>query len=60
MKRYCEICGKLIPTARLAVLPDTHRCVRCAAEKGSDIVFKQRTVGMDIETYKDLLSATRS
>jgi len=27
---------------------------------GTDLITARRTVGMDIETYKDLLSATRS
>lgn len=60
MERLCEICGHVIPNARLEALPDTHRCVVCAAKKGSDIMVKNYAVGMDIDTYKDLLSATRS
>ena len=32
-KRYgrCELCSEPIPSARLAALPATRRCVRCAA-----------------------------
>ncbi|HHW10669.1 MAG TPA: hypothetical protein GXX29_11920 [Firmicutes bacterium] len=60
MRRRCEICHKLIPAARLEVLPETKRCVDCARRKGSDVVVKRVSTGMDIETYKDLLGATRS
>jgi len=27
----CEICGERIPPARLAILPETRFCVKCAA-----------------------------
>ena len=60
MTRPCEICGKPIPAERLAALPQTRRCVKCAATVCTDLITARRTVGMDIETYKDLLSATRS
>ncbi len=58
--RRCVICGKLIPNERLKALPQTKRCVDCAREKGSDIVGKKADIGMDADTYKDLLGATRS
>jgi len=56
----CQICGRPIPAERLRALPETHRCVTCADKNGSDIVLKHHDVGMDIDTYKDLLGATRS
>jgi hypothetical protein len=60
MARVCDICGKEIPEERLKALPDTRRCVECATKNGSDVVAKKHNVGMDIETYKDLLGATRN
>lgn len=60
MSRVCQICGRPIPAERLRALPETHRCVTCADKNGSDIVLKHHDVGMDIDTYKDLLGATRS
>ncbi len=60
MVTRCEICGKVIPKARLDILPTTKRCVECAKKNGTDIQGKRTDVGMDIETYKDLLGATRS
>ena len=30
-KKVCRMCGRLIPKARLKVLPDTKTCVRCAS-----------------------------
>lgn len=60
MVRYCEICGKEIRPERIEALPDTQRCVECARSNGSDIHGKRSEVGMDPDTYKDLLSATRS
>ncbi len=56
----CTICGKPIPRERLNALPQTKRCVDCAREKGSDIVGRKADIGMDADTYKDLLGATRS
>ena len=56
----CEICGKVIPKARLEILPTTKRCVDCAKKNGTDVQAKRTEVGMDIETYKDLLGAIRS
>ncbi len=56
----CSLCGKKIPTERLVALPQTRRCVKCAQEKGSDIVTKRVGIGMDADTYRDLLGATRS
>ncbi|MGE5559008.1 MAG: TraR/DksA C4-type zinc finger protein [Bacillota bacterium] len=58
--RLCEICQKPIAEERLKVLPETKRCVECARNKGSDLATKRTEVGMDIDTYKDLLGATRS
>jgi RNA polymerase-binding transcription factor DksA len=60
MQRKCELCGKEIPLARLEALPETKRCVECARQKGSDVVARRVDTGMDIDTYKDLLGATRS
>jgi RNA polymerase-binding transcription factor DksA len=60
LKRNCELCGKVIPKERLEALPETKRCVECSREKGSDFVAKRTEIGMDAETYKDLLGATRS
>ena len=58
--RKCELCGKAIPAERVKALPETKRCVECAEKKGSDIVAKRTDIGMDIDTYKDLLGAIRS
>ncbi|HHX02350.1 MAG TPA: hypothetical protein GX739_06745 [Firmicutes bacterium] len=58
--RKCVICGKQIPEERIQALPQTKRCVDCAREKGSDIVTRKADIGMDADTYKDLLGATRS
>jgi hypothetical protein len=60
MERLCEICGKRIPKERLEALPETKRCVECAARNGSDVQGKRSEVGMDPDTYRDLLGATRS
>lgn len=60
MARLCEICGNEIPAERLEALPETKRCVECSRVKGSDIVARRTDVGMDAETYKDLLGAVRS
>lgn len=58
--RKCELCGKTIPAERMKALPETKRCVECAQKNGSDIVAKRTDIGMDIDTYKDLLGAIRS
>lgn len=58
--KKCVVCGKAIPKARLEALPETNRCVECARKLGSDVSRKKVVVGMDAETYKDLLGATRS
>ena len=58
--RKCELCGKAIPAERMKALPETKRCVECAQKNGSDIVAKRTDIGMDIDTYKDLLGAIRS
>lgn len=60
MRRKCEICGKPISAERMALLPDTKRCVDCARKNGTDFAARRDSVGMDIETYKDLLGAMRS
>ena len=57
--KKCEICGKLIPPERLKIIPETRRCVDCARAKGSDIHIRRADIGMDIETYRDLLGAIR-
>jgi len=59
-ERRCEVCQKPIPPERLEALPETRRCVECAREKGSDVFARRVGIGMDIDTYKDLLGATRS
>ncbi len=59
-KQKCTICGKVIPPERIAALPQTKRCVNCARERGSDVVSKKVDIGMDADTYRDLLGATRS
>lgn len=56
----CEVCRKPIPPERLEALPQTRRCVECARAKGSDVTARRVGIGMDIDTYKDLLGATRS
>jgi hypothetical protein len=60
VKRRCEICGKAIPKERLEALPDTRRCIECARTNGTDYSPRRTEVGMDIDTYKDLLGAVRS
>ena len=60
LKRRCELCGKLINIERLEVLPQTKRCVECARENGSDVTGRRTVIGMDIDTYKDLLRAVRT
>jgi hypothetical protein len=60
MERQCELCGKTIPLERLDALPQTRRCVECARENGSDISAKRVDIGMDLDTYRDLLRAVRS
>lgn len=59
-ERLCELCQKPIPRERLEALPATRRCVECARTNGSDVVARRVGIGMDIDTYKDLLGATRS
>lgn len=59
-ERRCELCGKSIPQARLQALPETKRCVDCARLKGSDMKTIRREIGMDPDTYQDLLNATRN
>lgn len=59
-KVVCEICGRPIPKERLEALPQTRRCVECARERGSDVHGRRSDVGMDRDTYRDLLGAMRS
>ncbi len=60
MSKKCELCGVTIPKERIEALPGTKRCVECSKQKGSDFFAKRTEIGMDIETYKDLLGAVRS
>lgn len=60
VQRSCELCGKPIPRERLKALPETKRCVDCARREGSDVVARRIAIGMDPDTYKDLLGAIRS
>ena len=60
MKRKCEICGRPIPKERLEILPGTKRCVECAEKNGTDVQARRTELGMDIDTYRDLLGAIRS
>ncbi|HHT26035.1 MAG TPA: hypothetical protein GXZ82_02130 [Firmicutes bacterium] len=60
MQHLCEICGKAIQPGRIKALPGTKRCIDCARKQGSDYVIRRIATGMDIDTYKDLLGATRS
>ncbi|AZR73122.1 hypothetical protein BBF96_06825 [Anoxybacter fermentans] len=58
--RTCIHCGRAINWERLEVLPETHCCVHCAEEYGTDINISPTKIGMDLDTYKDLLGAVRS
>ena len=58
--RTCSICGKAINWERLSVLPETRCCVQCAETYGTDIDLRPPDIGMDLDTYKDLLGAIRS
>lgn len=60
MEKKCEICGNRIPKERVEILPQTKRCVDCSRAKGTDFFAKRTEVGMDIDTYKDLIGAIRS
>lgn len=60
MKTICEICGKEIPKARIEALPTTKRCIECSQKDGTDVFADRVDIGMDIDTYKDLLGAVRS
>ncbi|NLK08837.1 MAG: hypothetical protein GX316_09110 [Firmicutes bacterium] len=60
MGRHCELCGKLIPKERIDALPKTNRCLECAKENGSDLDTRRVDIGMDRDTYRDLLGAIRS
>ncbi len=59
-ERICEICDRPIPRERLNALPETRRCVECARKNGSGLSPRRVKIGMDVETYKDLLRATRT
>lgn len=56
----CIKCGKLINPERLEVLPETRLCKGCSEEIGSDMIVHRTEIGMDPDTYKDLLGAIRS
>lgn len=56
----CQRCGKSINPDRLIVFPQTRICKNCAEKNGSDMEFEYTKVGMDLDTYKDLLKAVRS
>ncbi|AZO95032.1 hypothetical protein GM661_08340 [Iocasia frigidifontis] len=56
----CIKCGRLINPERLEVLPETRICKDCAEKLGSDMIIKDTKIGMDLDTYKDLLGAIRS
>ncbi|NLM97787.1 MAG: hypothetical protein GX175_09315 [Halanaerobiaceae bacterium] len=58
--RTCLQCGKAINPDRLEILPETRLCRHCAEISGSDLIFPRKEIGMDLETYKDLLGAIRS
>lgn len=56
----CSMCGKPINWERLEVFPETRRCVHCSEQFGTDIDLNPTQIGMDLDTYKDLLGAVRS
>lgn len=56
----CINCGKSINPDRLEVLQGTKICKNCSEIRGSDLIISRRSIGMDPETYKDLLGAIRS
>ena len=58
--KTCIFCGKAIPTHRLEALPGTRRCYKCALDEGPDVENIPFQVGMDPETFRDLLRAIRS
>ncbi len=58
--RTCVFCGKAIPLRRLEALPETRRCYDCSQKMGSDMENRPVKIGMDMETYRDLLGAVRS
>ncbi|WP_041605930.1 TraR/DksA C4-type zinc finger protein [Halothermothrix orenii] len=56
----CINCGKRIIPERLEILPETRLCKNCSEKMGSDMIVPETKVGMDPDTYKDLLGAVRS
>ena len=58
-KVLCELCGAVIPKARLDALPDTTTCVKCSQTQpytGDDIrglSFEELPDGVNIEDYDD-------
>ena len=56
----CRYGGKGRNPGRLQALPETKICKDCAEVSGSDLILPRKEVGMDPETYKDLLGAIRS
>ena len=59
-RHTCINCGKPINPERLEVLPETKICKHCAEISGSDLIIPRMEIGMDPETYRDLLGAIRS
>ncbi len=58
--KTCVLCGRGVDLLRHVALPETKRCVECARKWGSDIQLPDVIIGMDAETYRDLLEAVRS
>lgn len=56
----CEFCGQTISLHRKEAIPETRRCYGCSAIKGTDMHYEPGELGMDKETYGDLLGAIRS
>ncbi|KXS41872.1 MULTISPECIES: TraR/DksA family transcriptional regulator [unclassified Candidatus Frackibacter] len=58
--KTCQVCGRAINKGRLEILPQTRLCIDCAKILGSDIKGSKARIGMDLDTYCDLLGAVRS
>ena len=45
--RTCELCGEVIPPARVKAIPGTWLCIECSEEVGGDFVLiaKQENLG---------------
>lgn len=51
----CEVCGRPIPPARLAAIPEATQCVPCAERKSSiAVVPSSRTLVVDVPLGKDV------